>query len=399
MTAPLTPHHDWLVETRRALHRIPELGYREIKTASFLAGRLTEWGVPFQSEIGGTGIVARLDGKRPGPIVALRADMDGLPLQESNPADYRSEHPGVMHACGHDGHMTIVLGVIRALLEERWASRGAGSLVFIFQPAEEGGAGARAMLKAGMPDLRDVAAYFAGHLHPELPVGHVGIAPHVSNAASDGIRIRIEGQGGHGAQPHRCVDPIVAGADLVTRLQTIVSRTVHPLDSVVLTIGRFQAGTAPNIIPQEALLEGTLRTLCPHVRDTALFRIEEMVRGLEISHRVRVDLTVIPGYPLLVNDPEMAAFAMERAGELLGSGCVHAEAARMGSEDFACFLERAPGVLVRLGCHDPEEGFRYGLHSPHFTMDERVLDVGVLLFADLLKRCAERLGSGEPSAA
>lgn len=388
LPVPLTPFHEWLVETRRSLHRIPELGYREFKTAAYLAERLTEWRVEFQGRVGGTGIVARLKAKRPGSTVVLRADMDALPLEEQNEVEYRSEHPGVMHACGHDGHMAIVLGVIRALVDEGWVDDGVGSLVFVFQPAEEGGAGARAMLESGVRDLGDVTACFAGHLHPELPVGHVGIASTVSNAASDAFKIRIEGKGGHGAQPHLCVDPIVAAAYLVTQLQTIVSRSVHPLDSVVLTIGRFHAGTASNIIPQDALLEGTLRTLREGVRESALARLEEMVRGLEISHRVRAEMTVTPGYPLLVNDERMVRFTTERARDLLGAERVHAESARMGSEDFAYFLQRAPGVLIRLGCHEPDAGFQYGLHSPYFNMDERVLDVGVLLFLDVLKRYA-----------
>jgi amidohydrolase len=290
-----------------------------------------------------------------------------------------------MHACGHDGHVTIVLGVIRAFVEEEWSTDGAGCLVFVFQPAEEGGAGALAMLETGTSALREVSAYFAGHLHPELPAGHIGLSASVSNAASDGIKIRLTGKGGHGAQPHLCVDPIVAGAHLVTQLQTIVSRSVHPLDSVVLTIGRFRAGTAPNVIPQEAVLLGTLRTLREEVRHLVLSRLQESVRGLESSHRVRAKLSVTSGYPLLVNDEGMVQFTAARAKALLGEDQVHWEAARMGSEDFAYFLQRAPGVLVRLGCHDPNVGFRHGLHSPHFEMDERVLDMGVLLFHDLLK--------------
>lgn len=387
---PLTPIHDWLVETRRALHRIPELGYHEIKTAAFIAERLSDWGVPFRSGVGGTGILARIAGKGPGPVVALRADMDALPLHEQNQVEYRSEHPGIMHACGHDGHMTIVLGVIRTFLEEGWSASGAGTLLFVFQPAEEGGAGARAVLESGVSDLKDVSAYFAGHLHPELPAGHVGLAATVSNAASDNLKIRLTGKGGHGAQPHLCVDPIVAGAYLVTQLQTVVSRGVHPLDSVVLTIGRFRAGTAPNIIPQEAVLHGTLRTLREGVRASVLARVEEIVRGLERAHGVRGKLTVTPGYPLLVNDEGMSRFTAERAKALLGEGCVHAEAARMGSEDFAYFLQRAPGVLVRIGCHDPSLELRHGLHSPHFEMDERALDTGVRLFHDLMKATLAR---------
>ena len=390
---PLTPIHGWLVETRRALHRIPELGYRELKTAAFIAEQLRAFGVDCRSGVGGTGIVARIKGRRPGPTLALRADMDALPLQEQNQVDYRSEHPGVMHACGHDGHVTMLLGVIRTLVDQAWHRDGAGTRVFVFQPAEEGGAGARAILDSDLEELKDVSAYFAVHLHPELPAGHVGLSLRVSNAASDAIKIRLTGKGGHGAQPHLCVDPIVAGAHLVTALQSIVSRNVHPLDSVVLTIGRFRAGTASNIIPQEAVLQGTLRTLDEGVRSKVLARLEGIARGVEASHGARVKLTVTPGYPLLVNDEHAAQFAMERARGLLGPECVHEERPRMGSEDFAYFLQRAPGALIRLGCHDPSLGFRHGLHSPCFDMDERALDVGVLLFLDLL----DHYGSGTDS--
>jgi amidohydrolase len=380
----LTPFHDWLVGLRRHFHQFPELAYREEKTAAKIVEVLREYGIPVRDKIGKTGVVATLTAQRPGPTVAMRADMDALPLEEQNDVPYKSRHPGVMHACGHDGHITMMLGVVRSLVEAGWSEKGAGKILFIFQPAEEGGAGARAMLESGFLESEPVAAIFAGHMQPELTVGQIGFSPDVSNAASDNISIRVIGKGGHGAQPQRCVDPIVAGAYLVGQLQSIVSRSIAPTDSAVLTFGSFHAGTARNIIPQKAVLEGTLRTLKPEVRECVLGRLQEMLRGLEVAHQVEAKLQTSIGYPLLVNDPHLVRFVEVRAKDVLGDSSVHCAAPRMGSEDFAFFLQRFPGILIGIGCSDPEKGLTHGLHSPYFDLDERVLDVGVRLFTHLL---------------
>ena len=380
----LTPFHDWLVELRRHFHQFPELAYREEKTAAKIAEVLRELGVPFRDKVGGTGVVAALSAESPGPTLAMRADMDALPLEEQNDTAYKSKHSGVMHACGHDGHMTIMLGVVRALVESDWRVKGTGKLLFIFQPAEEGGAGARAMLETGILDAEPVQAIFAGHLHPELAVGHVGFAPAASNAASDNVNIRLTGRGGHGAQPQLCIDPIVAGAYLVTQLQSIISRSLAATDSAVLTIGSFHAGTARNIIPQEAVLQGTLRTLHPEVRERVLCRLKEMLDGLEITHQIKAERQISVGYPLLVNHPDLVRFIEAQAPGILGPACLHQGLPRMGSEDFAFFLERFPGILLRLGCRNPDKETTHGLHSPFFDFDERALSVGVRLFTHLL---------------
>jgi amidohydrolase len=381
--------HDWLVGLRRFFHQFPELSYKEEKTAAKIAETLKGLGAPFQTGIGKTGVVAALTADHPGPVVALRADMDALPLEEKNDVPYKSRHSGVMHACGHDAHVTIALGVVRLLVEDGWQKKGRGRILFIFQPAEEGGAGARAMLQEGVLDREPIEAIFAGHLHPENPLGQIAMAPGVSNAASDSIYIRITGKGGHGAQPQFCVDPIVAGAHLVVQLQSIISRNLHPLDGAVLTVGRFHSGTASNIIPDEAVLTGTLRTLAPSVRETVLDRLKQLLKGLETAFNVSVDLHVTPGYPLLTNDQRIVDWTVMRSRELLGVNGVQLETPRMGAEDFAYFLERYPGVLIRIGCHDPEKGFTHALHSPYFTFDERVLDLGVRLFAHLLTSYAD----------
>jgi amidohydrolase len=385
----LKPFHDWLVELRRHFHQFPELAYLEQKTAAKIVAVLRDLGVPARDRIGKTGVVAGLTAARPGPTVAMRADMDAMPLEEQNDVPYRSQHSGVMHACGHDAHVAILLGVVRSLVESRWQEKGAGKILFIFQPAEEGGAGARAMLETGILDAEPISAIFAGHMHPELPVGHLAFAPDASNAASDNINIRLIGRGGHGAHPQACVDPIVAGASLVTQLQTIISRNLAATDSAVLTIGSFHAGTARNIIPQEAVMKGTLRTLSPGVRDRVLARLLEMVKGLEVAYQVVAELETAVGYPLLVNDSRLVRFVDTEARTFLGDDCVHPGPPRMGSEDFAFFLQKFPGILLRVGCHDPAQGIAHGLHSPFFDLDERVLDVGVRLFTHLLTSYAK----------
>ena len=380
----------WLVELRRFFHKSPEPAYKEVKTAAKICEVLDALNVPFQSGVGQTGVVARLRAQHAGQMIAFRADMDALPLEEKNDVPYKSRNSGFMHACGHDGHMTIALGVIRWLIENRWPQNGSGEIIFIFQPAEEGGAGAKAMLDTGIFDNEPIRAAFAGHMHPELPAGHIRLAPEVSNAAADSFFIRLKGKGGHGAHPHHCKDPIVAGAHLVTQVQSLISRELPPLESAVITIGRFQAGTATNIIPEEAVLEGTLRTLKPDIRKEMIKRLEDMVGGMAGSFGIKGTLTVTEGYPVLVNNPELVKHVVACAEKILGVGNVHGGPPRMGAEDFAYFCQKWGGVMVGLGCHDPGKGFRHSLHSPYFDLDETVLEVGTLLFGDVLTKYLER---------
>jgi amidohydrolase len=391
----LLPFHDWLVDLRRELHRIPELGYQEEKTAAKICRVLDELGVPYQTGVGQTGVVAKISAQKPGPVVAFRADMDALPLEESNDVRYKSTHPGLMHACGHDGHVTVALGIIRQLQENDWPRNGSGEIIFFFQPAEEGGAGAKAMLDTGLFDTEPVTAIFAGHMNPELPTGQVELIYGTAHAATNILKIRIKGKGGHGAAPHLCIDPIVAAAYLVTQLQFFASRNLPPLDSAVLTIGEFHAGTKENIIPEEARLLGTLRTLSPEVRKLAVRRVEEMTRGLDLAFGVTTVFENIEGYPSQSNDDQLVDFLKACTEKILGAAGAHVGKPRMGAEDFSYFCQKWPGAMVGLGCHDPAKGFQFPLHSTHFDMDERVLDVGVRLFEHALVGFLERAGSEE----
>ena len=379
----------WLIDMRRWFHRFPERAYKEQKTSAKICEVLNTFNVPYQSGVGQTGILARLRATDSGPVLAFRADMDALPINEANDVSYKSQHHGLMHACGHDGHMTIALGIIKWLLECDWPNQGAGEILFIFQPAEEGGAGAKAMLDTGIFDLEPIEAVFAGHLHPERPVGDIGIADEISNAAADTISIRLKGKGGHGAHPHQCKDPIVVGAHLVTQLQTLISRELPPLESAVLSIGRFEAGTASNIIPEEVFMEGTLRTLRSDIRSQIINRLNTLVEGVETSYGVTVDLEIIKGYPLLLNDPKVVKHTKRYAKDVLGQDHVYTDLPRMGAEDFSFFSQKWPGVMVGLGCHDPQKGFQYGLHSSHFDFDEQTLEVGTRLFAYVLTKYIE----------
>jgi amidohydrolase len=285
--------------------------------------------------------------------------------------------------------VTIALGIIHWLQQQNWPQKGNGDILFFFQPAEEGGAGAKAMLETGLFDSEPVSAIFAGHMNPELPMGRLELIYGTAHAAADTLKIQITGKGGHGASPHLCIDPIVAGAHLVTQLQMFVSRNLAPLESAVLSICEFHAGTAENIIPQEAKLCGTLRTLSPEVKSLALERIGEMVRGLEPAFGATATFECIDGYPEHVNDTGLVDFMKACTEEILGVDAVHIGGPRMGAEDFSYFCQKWPGVMLGIGCHDPSKGFQFPLHSPYFEMDERALDVGVRLFGHALVRHLE----------
>ena len=371
---------DWLKEVRRDFHMHPETAYEEHRTTERILTLLEEMGVECRGFEDMTGAVGLIRGGEPGPTLGLRADIDALNMEEMNDLPYKSVNQGKMHACGHDSHATIMLGAARYLTQSGTAQKLKGNVKFFFQPAEEGGAGAARMIEKGVLEDPAVDRILAGHVGPEFPAGHIGIYKKASHASADQFELAITGKGGHGGRPHQCIDPIVAGAGFVTMVQSVVGRNLDPLDSGVITVGRFIAGTADNIIPEKALLTGTIRALSHESRDLLLKRLREIVAGLSATYRVQAELTVRDGYPPTINDEEVSAFMFETAVELLGEGNVYHIKPTTGAEDFSFFAREKPATLVRIGCGNKEKGIIAPLHSPYFNLDEDCLAVGVELF-------------------
>lgn len=369
-----------MVEIRRDLHRHPELSNREVRTAERIAAELTRIGVPFKAGIAGHGLVATIEGKQKGPIVAIRADIDALPIQETIDVPYRSVNEGVKHACGHDSHTAIALGVTELL----WARRTTlpGTVLVIFQPAEEGPppgekGGAPLMLEEGIFAARKPAAMFALHAMPSLEQGTVSWTPGSQMASSDRFKIVIRGKGGHGAAPHLGTDPIVVGSQIVSAIQTIASRTIDPLQPVVVTVGSFHAGTRFNIIPDEAELSGTLRTLDPNVRDTAKQRLQEIAGRIASSAGATASVEFDLGIPVLRNDETVGPWGEAVLQRELGKANVLREPPRMIAEDFAFFAHEIPSFYFFLGVGNQAKGIMAPLHTAEFDLDERSMVTGV----------------------
>jgi amidohydrolase len=407
----VTPELDaWLRETRRYLHMHPELSLQETNTARLVAAQLRELGIEHRTGLGGdgrslfmspealraagiqpgpptggNGILALIRGGRgPGRTVLLRADMDALQIEKQNDVPYRSTRPGAMHACGHDAHTTILLGVAELLHHLR--DRFAGTVKLMFQPAEEGPGGAAAMVADGILDDPPVDAAFALHVDSTRRAGEVAISPGPATAAADTFRIVVHGVGGHAAKPQTAVDPIVVAAQIVVALQTLVSREIDPFEPAVVTVGKLQAGTATNIIPDHAVIEGTVRTYAPAVRDHLERRIVELASGLAQAMRARAEAVYLRGYPAMRNDPELSALARQVAVELLGPDRVFDREPIMAGEDFAFVAERVPVCMIGLGVANPERGIVYPPHHPRFDLDEDALAVGVRLMAAIALR-------------
>lgn len=370
-----------LIGIRRHLHAHPELSFEERETAAYIAGHLQAWGIPFTTGWAGHGIVALLDGKGPGPVTALRADMDALPVQELNDTPYRSRVPGVMHACGHDAHMACLLGAARILqgLRDQWG----GTLKLVFQPAEEKcPGGAEAMIRQGVLRDPDPSGIFALHATPEIPVGKAGFRPGMFMAAADELYLSVEGRGGHGAQPHRCVDPVAITATLITALQQVVSRNSDPLKPCVLTFGRIWSdGGATNVIPDRVLVEGTLRTFDQAWRKQVHAMLERQCSGIAGSMGASARLEIRLGNPPLFNDPDLTAQARQWAVEYLGADQVLDLDMRMGAEDFASYSQMLPACFWRLGTGPLDAAPSPGLHSGLFDILEDSLAIGAGLTA------------------
>ncbi len=365
---------------RRWLHRHPELRFDLPRTSGFVAERLREFGVDEIHEgIAQTGIVAIIAGRGEGPTIGLRADMDALPITETTGLAYASEHQGQMHACGHDGHTTMLLGAAKYLAETRNFS---GRVALIFQPAEEGGAGAEAMVREGVLDRFGIGRVFALHNVPNLPLGHFVTTPGPIMAAVDTFTISITGQGGHGAMPHETADPLVAAVGMVNAIQTIISRNHQATEDLVVSVTQIHAGTADNIVPGTAWINGTVRTFRREVQDMVRRRLAEIVAGHAAAYAVEADLDYEVGYPATVNDPDETAFAVKVAAEVAGEAGVNGDSGReMGAEDFSYMLNVRPGSYLFVG-----QGPGAGLHHPSYDFNDDVAPVGASFFARLVER-------------
>lgn len=386
--------HGDIVEWRRHLHQYPELGFQETQTADFITQKLTEWGVPHQSGVAQTGVVALIEGKAPrlGPtnpaVLGIRADMDALPVQEQNQVAYRSRHDGKMHACGHDGHTAIALGLARYLSQH---PHFGGTVKIIFQPAEEGPGGAKPMIEAGVLQDPDVDAIIGLHLWNNLPLGTVGVRTGALMAAVELFECVVQGKGGHGAMPHQTVDSIVVGSQIVTALQTIVARNVDPIESAVVTVGSFHAGSTHNVIADQATLTGTVRYFSPKYDGVLRDRIESIIRGTCEMQGASYSLNYWKLYPPVINDTRITALVRSVSETVLETPAgVVPDCQTMGGEDMSFFLQAVPGCYFFLGSANLNKGLSFPHHHPRFDFDEMALGMGVEIFA----RCVERFFQG-----
>lgn len=382
---------DSMVRLRRDLHAHPELGFREARTADQVVRFLEKSALGCRTGIAKTGVCAVARGAGSGGrTILFRADMDGLPIQEESDRDYASKHDGVMHACGHDGHTTILLHTAEV------AQRNGGSLPvdckFVFQPAEEGPGGALPMIGEGVLGDPDVEAAFGLHLWTPMPVGGVAVTAGPFMAAADEFELVVHGRGGHGAYPHQTVDAVVVGSHIVTALQTLVSRNASPMQTAVVTVGTFHAGSNFNIIAETARMKGTLRTFDPELRDLLIRRLEEVSTGTARVFGAECEFVFVEHYPALVNDPAMAEFVAGVASEVLGPENVKRDLVSMGGEDMAYFLQKVPGCFFFLGAGNEAKGCGHPHHSPHFDFDEDAMAIG----SEILLRIAERYPAAFP---
>lgn len=364
---------------RRHLHQHPELVLDCHQTAAFIVEKLTSFGITdIHTGIATSGVVAIIEGQGDGPTIGLRADMDALPMDEVTGLDYASQNAGAMHACGHDGHTTMLLGAARYLAETR---NFRGRVALVFQPAEESVGGAAIMVKEGMLDRFDIAEIYALHNLPGLPIGHFQTTPGPIMAAVDTATITIQGRGGHGAMPHDAADPVVAAVSIVQAIQTILSRNHFAFDELVISVTQIHAGTVDNVIPDTAWVQATVRSYDKDVQAMVIRRLEEICVGQGASFGVTATLDYEIGYPATINDPAKTEFACEVAAGIAGAAQVNRTAgAEMGAEDFAFFLEHRPGAYLFIG-----NGDTAGLHHPAYDFDDDVSAHGASFFARLVE--------------
>jgi amidohydrolase len=369
------------IEIRRHIHAHPELSFQEVETASFVRKKLDSWGIEYTAQVGGEGVVAIVKGNNPSSrSVALRGDMDALPIEEKTGVEYQSKNKGVMHACGHDVHTTCLLGAAKILneLKDHWN----GTLTLVFQPAEEKlPGGASIMLKEGLFSKEKPQKMLAQHVFPELPVGKVGVTPGAYMASSDELYITVKGKGGHGAKPDHAVDPVLIASHLVIALQQVVSRWSNPITPSVLTIGKVIANGATNVIPSEVIMEGTFRTFDENWRLDAHQRMIALAKGLVEGMGGTVEFRLERGYPVVYNDPEVTAVSRKIAEDYLGKDNVVTLERRATAEDFAYFSQVVPGCFYRLGTASENGDNRFSVHHPQFNIDEKAIELGMGLMA------------------
>lgn len=371
---------DEMTAWRRHLHQHPEIGFECHETAAFVVARLREFGVDEVHEgIGQTGVVAIINGQGAGPVIGLRADMDALPMSEETGLDWASKVPGRMHACGHDGHTTMLLGAARYLAETR---NFAGRVALIFQPAEEGGGGGDAMVRDGMMERFGIGRVFALHNDPGSATGSIMTTPGPIMASVDTFEVHVRGRGGHGARPHLTDDPIVAAVAIATAIQTISSRNHNALEDLAMSITQIHAGSADNIVPETAWLGGTIRTFDPEVRAMVRRRLSEICAGQGAAYGVSAELTYHEGYPATVNDPDATDFAVLVAREVVGDARVDENVVRnMAAEDFSYMLQARPGCYLFLG-----QGDGPGVHNSSYDFNDEIAPIGASFFARLVER-------------
>ncbi len=371
--------HADMTKWRRAIHAHPETAFEEVATGDFVAEKLAEFGIEVDRGLAGTGVVGTLKGNGEGPAIGLRADMDALHILEKNEVDWRSQVDGKMHACGHDGHTTMLLGAARYLAETRNFS---GTVHFIFQPAEEHEGGGRVMVEDGLFEKFPMETVWGMHNFPGMETGKFGVRSGPAMAAADSFDISIRGQGVHAAAPHLGTDAILAGAQIVTALQTVASRTIDPLKSVVISVTQFHGGDTYNVIPEDVVLRGTARTLDEGVRDAVEPALRRIIDGVAAAAGVSAELTYMPGYPPTVNHAAESEFAAAIAAEVAGADNVLRDLdPKMGAEDFSYMLNQRPGCYIWLGNGPGESGC--WLHNPHYDFNDEILPLGASYWARL----------------
>ncbi len=374
------PH---LVEYRRYFHTYPELGTLEFETSKFIQKKLTDWSIPF-TKVFNTGIVATIEGIKDSSekpkVIGIRADMDALPIEEENEVTYRSKHPGLMHACGHDGHMAILLGLAQLITER--GRNFAGKVVLIFQPNEEDLGGAKPMIEEY--DFSDVDLFFGFHLDNQYSTGIIGIKKGYISGNVDDLELTIIGKGGHAAYPHLSIDPVVTAASLIQNLQAVVSRHTDPFEPVALTFGKISGGSKHNIIPPEVKLLGTLRTMSDRVRTNSLEKIRDICQGISLASGAHINIKHTPGYPSIYNNPQLSSEVFDHLTDIFGKEKVVEADLGLGGEDFAYFCRVSPALYYRIGSGFADQERVFPHHHPRFDIDEESLRIGLYSISSIL---------------